>query len=309
MPRDPDPFATAGVHDASGSVTDWSATGTPSATARALADADDEALESTSGGAEVSMIELQSLVSQRQVAVEMTTNLIGSLNESTKSIAGNIGGGGPPPAPAAVGTHLHDDTVAGRWAHDPLDPSGEPPPDLGLRPEAILVPDQPNPVLDPDDLLLVEEQQLAPGPGPGPAAGAAGAGAPLGGTADFGHGAGTASALATARGPSVDLGSPAEDAFGQGELVSAVGLDADFDATVPDTVGDPALLAQPGDHPAPLDQWADAVVDDGPLDLVGDSPHADLFDVSVAGADPSVTPDLATSAPPGYSADDLTIDL
>jgi hypothetical protein len=42
-------------------------------------------------GAEVSMIELQSLVSQRATALQLTTGMMNSINEGTKSIAANIG--------------------------------------------------------------------------------------------------------------------------------------------------------------------------------------------------------------------------
>jgi hypothetical protein len=39
---------------------------------------------------ELSMIQLQSVVSQRQLAVQMTTELMSAMNESTKEVAGNI---------------------------------------------------------------------------------------------------------------------------------------------------------------------------------------------------------------------------
>jgi hypothetical protein len=41
--------------------------------------------------AQLEMIQLQSLMSNRQTAIQLSTNLISALNESTKSIAGNIG--------------------------------------------------------------------------------------------------------------------------------------------------------------------------------------------------------------------------
>jgi hypothetical protein len=43
-------------------------------------------------GGELEMIKLQSLMSQRQLAIQMTTNLIQTLNDSSKTIAGNLHG-------------------------------------------------------------------------------------------------------------------------------------------------------------------------------------------------------------------------
>lgn len=48
------------------------------------------------GGSELSMVQLQSVASQRQVAMQTTDNLMQSLNESRKQVAKNIGGGSPP---------------------------------------------------------------------------------------------------------------------------------------------------------------------------------------------------------------------
>ena len=45
-------------------------------------------------GGEISMIELQSLTSQRQTNLQMATGLARQLNDSSKKVAGNIGGGG-----------------------------------------------------------------------------------------------------------------------------------------------------------------------------------------------------------------------
>lgn len=42
-------------------------------------------------GAETSMIDLQSVMSQRQLAFQMSTSLLAATNESSKSIIGNIG--------------------------------------------------------------------------------------------------------------------------------------------------------------------------------------------------------------------------
>lgn len=51
----------------------------------------DNALSSCRSGAELSMIELQSLVSKRATQLQLTTGLMSSLNEGSKSIAANIG--------------------------------------------------------------------------------------------------------------------------------------------------------------------------------------------------------------------------
>jgi hypothetical protein len=56
----------------------------------------DAALDKVSGGgvwngAELSMIELQSLVSKRATALQLTTGMMRSIHDSTKGIAGNIG--------------------------------------------------------------------------------------------------------------------------------------------------------------------------------------------------------------------------
>jgi hypothetical protein len=55
----------------------------------------DVALDTVSGGfqhgAEVSMVQLQSLVSQRATALQLTTGMMRSINDSTKTVAGNIG--------------------------------------------------------------------------------------------------------------------------------------------------------------------------------------------------------------------------
>ncbi len=42
------------------------------------------------GGAELNMIQLQSLMSERQTAVQLTTNLLKALNQSQKSIINNM---------------------------------------------------------------------------------------------------------------------------------------------------------------------------------------------------------------------------
>lgn len=42
-------------------------------------------------GAELNMINLQSIMSQRQTAIQLTTNLVESLGEQSKSIAANVG--------------------------------------------------------------------------------------------------------------------------------------------------------------------------------------------------------------------------
>ena len=45
----------------------------------------------TGAGPEISMIELQSLVSQRATVNQMTTGMMKSINSSLKTVAGNIG--------------------------------------------------------------------------------------------------------------------------------------------------------------------------------------------------------------------------
>ena len=45
----------------------------------------------TGGGAEINMIELQSLISKRAAAVQMATGLLNAISSSTKTVAGNIG--------------------------------------------------------------------------------------------------------------------------------------------------------------------------------------------------------------------------
>lgn len=49
-----------------------------------------DAQSAISKGAELSMIQLQSLVSQRQLAIQLTTQLMQTLNESSKQVVGNI---------------------------------------------------------------------------------------------------------------------------------------------------------------------------------------------------------------------------
>ncbi len=39
------------------------------------------------------MVELQSTVSQRATAAQLTTGMMGSINDGTKTVAGNIGRG------------------------------------------------------------------------------------------------------------------------------------------------------------------------------------------------------------------------
>ncbi len=51
----------------------------------------ESALSASHSGAEISMIELQSLVSQRSTSLQLTTGMMNSVNEGTKSVAGNIG--------------------------------------------------------------------------------------------------------------------------------------------------------------------------------------------------------------------------
>lgn len=51
----------------------------------------DNALSTTRSGAEVSMIELQSLISKRATTLQLTTGMMNSIDEAPKAIAGNIG--------------------------------------------------------------------------------------------------------------------------------------------------------------------------------------------------------------------------
>lgn len=50
----------------------------------------DDICKDLGAGRELSMIELQSVVSQRQTALQLTTNLLNAVNESSRNIAGNI---------------------------------------------------------------------------------------------------------------------------------------------------------------------------------------------------------------------------
>lgn len=51
----------------------------------------ESALSASHSGAEISMIELQSLVSQRATALQLTTGMMNSVNEGAKAIVGNVG--------------------------------------------------------------------------------------------------------------------------------------------------------------------------------------------------------------------------
>ncbi len=48
-------------------------------------------LEDVNGNAEMNMIQLQQVMSQRQTAVQLTTSLLSKLDEGTKSVVSNIG--------------------------------------------------------------------------------------------------------------------------------------------------------------------------------------------------------------------------
>ncbi len=48
-------------------------------------------LDNVNGNAEINMIQLQQVMSQRQTAVQLTTSLLAKLDEGTKSVVGNIG--------------------------------------------------------------------------------------------------------------------------------------------------------------------------------------------------------------------------
>jgi hypothetical protein len=51
----------------------------------------DAAKQTLSQGSELGMIGLQSLMSQRQTAIQLTTNLVQAMGESLKTVAGNVG--------------------------------------------------------------------------------------------------------------------------------------------------------------------------------------------------------------------------
>jgi hypothetical protein len=53
----------------------------------------EDKLRGLSRGAELYMLRVQSLVSQRQLSVQLTTQLLQRLNEMSKKIIGNRGGG------------------------------------------------------------------------------------------------------------------------------------------------------------------------------------------------------------------------
>lgn len=50
----------------------------------------DEMSKNLGAGRDLAMVELQSIVSQRQTALQLTTNLLNTMNESTRSITSNI---------------------------------------------------------------------------------------------------------------------------------------------------------------------------------------------------------------------------
>lgn len=50
----------------------------------------DEINKNLGAGRDIAMVELQSIVSQRQTALQLTTNLLNAMNESTRNITGNI---------------------------------------------------------------------------------------------------------------------------------------------------------------------------------------------------------------------------
>jgi hypothetical protein len=50
----------------------------------------------TDSNAELGMIQLQSLMSQRQTAIQTTTNILNAQNDAAKTVINNIGGGCSP---------------------------------------------------------------------------------------------------------------------------------------------------------------------------------------------------------------------
>lgn len=65
--------------------------------------------------AELEMLELQELVSQRQRALQMTASLIAALDEAARQVASNIGGGGAPPTggPESLASGSDSESTAG----------------------------------------------------------------------------------------------------------------------------------------------------------------------------------------------------
>ncbi len=59
---------------------------------KAISETCDDALKAKSSEAELNMISIQSLMSQRQTAVQLTTNMMAAINDSLKAIAANTKG-------------------------------------------------------------------------------------------------------------------------------------------------------------------------------------------------------------------------
>ena len=78
------------IHDKDGAIIKQDGTVSPEE-AKELGVMLDATLTACRSGAELSMIELQSLVAKRGTALQLTTGMLNSINEGTKSIAGNIG--------------------------------------------------------------------------------------------------------------------------------------------------------------------------------------------------------------------------
>ena len=55
-----------------------------------LAEKDLDCISGGDGGAELNMIQLQSLISQRHTALQMTTNILQHMHDTTKGIMNNI---------------------------------------------------------------------------------------------------------------------------------------------------------------------------------------------------------------------------
>lgn len=59
---------------------------------KGITEACDDAIKAKSSEAELNMISIQSLMSQRQTAVQLTTNMMAAINDSLKAIAANTKG-------------------------------------------------------------------------------------------------------------------------------------------------------------------------------------------------------------------------
>jgi hypothetical protein len=118
----------------------------PVNTAASRVAASDLGAPTNQSDAELSMIQLQSVVSQRKHAVQLTTSMLEAMNESLNDVARNIDGGSTP-APAK-------EPVDNAVANEEVDP-------IPSAPEADS--DGAATVADEADVIAVPEQQPEPG--------------------------------------------------------------------------------------------------------------------------------------------------